>query len=440
MSDPARAQVLRLAPDSASMVAAQRLARSGSWRDVGGSERGIWGLCAGSAAAPYETVVDLAGMDGACTCPSRKRPCKHVLALLLLWTDDGIGVAAEPQFVTRWFDRRSAAAQRAATTIRGGTERGSGLADPDAAAKRAAERRRRVDLGLTELDTWLRDQVRAGLATLPRAGYGHFDAVAARMVDAQAPGVAGTLRGIPGELVGADWPERALHALGGLRLLVRAHQGLDRLPPDLAATVRSRVGYPVSKDEVLRGPGVADRWHALAAVDTIEFQLESRRVWLLGERTGRWAVWLAFAVPGQPMDTSVQPGQLIDGDLHFYPGSGQHRALVGAGRRTDPVPFPPRGEGLAEVRAAFAELLAADPWASRMPALVRGVPVAPDEPGRPWLLADGAGETCSLEDAGTDPWMLLAHSCGDPISVFGEWHGGRLLPLAVLAEPAAVPA
>ena len=438
MSDPARAQVLRLAPDSASMLAAERLARSGSWRELGGSERGIWGLCQGSGAAPYETVVELVSTTGTCSCPSRKRPCKHVLALLLLWTDDGIGVAAEPEFVTLWFAKRAAGAERAASRSAGEAERGGRLADPEAAAKRAAERRHRVDLGLVELDVWLGDQIRAGLAGLPRAGYQHFDSVAARMVDAQAPGVAGTLRAVPGELVGSDWPERALHALGGLRMLIKAHQRVDRLPAGLAATVRSRVGYPVAKDDVLRTTGVADRWHALAAVDTIDYQLESRRVWLLGEHTGRWAMWLTFAVPGQAFDTAVQPGQRIDADLHFYPGSGQHRALIGVARSIEPGPFPPVGSSLAGVRGRFAELLAADPWASRLPAVVHGVPLAPEDAGSPWRLVDDAGESCALADGGVDPWVLLAHSCGDPIDVFGEWHESRLLALSVLSgTPAA---
>jgi hypothetical protein len=456
MSDPARAQVQRLAPDAASMAAAERLARSGSWQELGGSGRGVWGLCHGSGTAPYESVVALERMDGACTCPSRKRPCKHVLALLLMWTDDGIGVRAEPEFVSRWLDQRAAADERAAARANGQREHAGKLADPDAAAKRAALRRERVSLGLAELDRWLGDQVRAGLANLPRVGYAHFDTVAARMVDAQAPGVASTLRGIPTELVGADWPDRTLHALGGLRLLIRAHQQLDQLPAELAATVRSRVGYPIAKDDVLGRPGVADRWHALAAVDTIDYQLESRRVWLLGEHTGRWAMWLTFAVPGQSFDTSVQPGQVIDADLHFYPGGGEHRALVGVARPVSSLEpagvlesnavlqsngaFPPPGASLAGIRAQFAAQLVADPWASRIPALVRAVPVPPDDSGESWRLLDEAGESCPLEQATYDPWSLLAHSCGDPIRIFGEWHGSALLPLAVLDTLVAIPA
>ena len=39
-----------------------------------------------------------------------------------------------------------------------------------------------------------------------------------------------------------------------------------------------------------------------------------------------------------------------------------------------------------------------------------------------------------------DPWTLLAYSCGDPITIFGEWHGDSLAALAVLGAPAAVTA
>ena len=63
-----------------------------------------------------------------------------------------------------------------------------------------------------------------------RAGYGHFDTMAARMVDAQAPGIAGMLRSIPAEFASVGWPSRVLEQLGALHLLIQAHRRLDDLP------------------------------------------------------------------------------------------------------------------------------------------------------------------------------------------------------------------
>ena len=57
-----RARVLALAPDAPSQRAAQSLASGRSWPLSGSAEPGVlWGEFHGSAAAPYRTVVDLAG-------------------------------------------------------------------------------------------------------------------------------------------------------------------------------------------------------------------------------------------------------------------------------------------------------------------------------------------------------------------------------------------
>ena len=210
----------------------------------------------------------------------------------------------------------------------------------------------------------------AGLAGLERAGYAPFDAIAARMVDGQAPGVAGLLRALPGEIAGEGWPGRLLDQFGLLHLLIEAHRSLDRLDPDLAATVRSRVGYPVAKDEVLARPAVTDHWLALGMVETMEYRLETRRVWLYGAETGRWAVLLSFAPIGGFLSSEALAGDHLQAALHFYPGSGQLRALVGTRTSTTQPPVYPKPLTLAETQRRFAEMLAADPWATRMPAAI----------------------------------------------------------------------
>jgi hypothetical protein len=399
----------------------------GDWLEAGRSERCLWGRYQGSRPDPYETVVLLAAITrNSCSCPSRRRPCKHVRALVALGGAGRLPSGAEPDYASRWVGRLTAPAAPAIAQP-------AAPADPEAAQRRAQLRRERVSDGLEELDRWLGDQVRTGLAALPRAGYAHFDRIAARMVDAQAPGVAGSLRAIPGDLVGEGWPERALHALAGLHLLVRAHQRLDELPEQLAATVRSRIGYPQAKSAVLATPGVADTWWPVGAVDSVEYQLESRRVWLRGVGTGRWALWLTFAAPGQELDPTVQPGRPLVADLHFYPGSG-HRAVVGAAHNRPAATLLAVGSDLAEVRRRFAAELAGDPWAGRMPALLQGTPVPPDQRPGDWLLRDAHGEACPLLGLAGEPWPLLAQSAGRPLTVFGEWNGAGLLPLSVLPD------
>jgi hypothetical protein len=429
-----RDRVLGLAPDRASIVAATQLAGTRTWLGVGTDSMGLWGSCTGGGHL-YETVVDLGSPPAyACSCPSQKVPCKHALALLLEWSDGLVPVGQPTPFADTWLSAR--AARRAQSEPENAQRRRGELVDPAAAAKRAAARADRVTAGLADLDQWLGDQVRGGIADLDRAGYAHFDAMAARMVDAQAPGAAAMLRSIPAELAGVGWPSRVLEQLGALHLLIQAHRRLDQLPADLAATVRARIGYSVSKSEVLALPGVVDHWFAVGMVDTAEYRLDTRRVWLYGAATGRWGVIMSFAPPGGFLDDTVLAGYLLHARLHFYPGSGQFRALVGEQTSASAGRTMPLAESLADVRARFARLVAADPWAVRMPAVIKAAPVP--GPGL-WRLRGASGECCDMIDLPEQPWPLLARSCGEEIQIFGEWTPRGFRPLSVLGTDATEP-
>ena len=73
-------EVQALAPDASAASTARKLASSAAWRARGLSERAAWGDCQGSAL--YHTAVALPELAFHCSCPSRKFPCKHALALL----------------------------------------------------------------------------------------------------------------------------------------------------------------------------------------------------------------------------------------------------------------------------------------------------------------------------------------------------------------------
>ncbi|NUO34795.1 MAG: SWIM zinc finger family protein, partial [Dermatophilaceae bacterium] len=116
MTGPTRwtaAQVAGLAPDASSLAAARRLARPGPWSDTGSTDVLVWGKCQGSGKTPYQVSVDLVGPAFRCSCPSRKLPCKHGLALLLLWVDGSGSVADAAEaaaFAQEWAPERSARA------------------------------------------------------------------------------------------------------------------------------------------------------------------------------------------------------------------------------------------------------------------------------------------------------------------------------------------
>ena len=433
-----REQVLALAPDASARAGAERAAVPGPWSGTGshlsGGDAAVWGECKGSGAKPYRTCVELSAPAYRCTCPSRKFPCKHVLGLLLLWAEGAVAAAeAVPDWVAEWLEgRREREARSAARREPASAEEAP--SDPEAARRRARQRERRVAAGLDELDRWLRDQVRHGLAGTQRAGYQHWDAVAARMVDAQAAAVAGVLRRLAGvPMSGEGWPGRLLEEYALLRLLIVASRRQDELPEPLRETVRSRVGFAVTRERVLAGAAVRDRWDVLGQRDTQEDRLRVRRVWLCGRRTGRMALVLEFAAPGQPLDASLVIGRGVDAELAFYPGAPGLRALVARRHATVP-PEVPRGATVAGVLASYAATLAEDPWLDSLPAVLGEVVPARDlghSRDGAWSLADPSGEAVPLHRAVGDPWRLVATSGGHPVTVAGEWTPSGLRPLTV---------
>ena len=418
-------QVEALAPDAASVKAARGLTFSASGRldDI------LWGLC-----RSYQVGVDLAGPAFRCSCPSRKIPCKHSVGLLMLWAESDLSALEAPPWVLEWQAARAAASSR--------KKAATGAPDPVAAAKRVEQRAERVASGMAELSRWLDDQVRQGLAGAQRGGPKPFDAMAARLIDAQAPTAAGAVRRL-GSLIyangvgaGPHWADRLLGELAMLRLLVAGHERLDQLPPELAATVRSRIGFPVATDDVLAGPRVADRWQVLGQVDTDDGALTTRRTWLRGAATGRFALVLAFAAPGQPLVSELVPGTEFRGDLAFYPGAAPLRALV-AERHSATEPFhePGGARPLAEALDGWATTVAAEPWRYDAPVLLGGV--TPSEDG--WLV-DESGAALPLAAGHREPWWLLAAAGAAPATVAAEWSPTGLRPLAAWFEGGFVPA
>ncbi|MFI7447632.1 SWIM zinc finger family protein [Nonomuraea sp. NPDC049714] len=352
-----------------------------------------------------------------------------------------------------------------------GSGGGSGLGGAVGGRAAGAEsvRHTRVAAGLAELERWLADQVRQGLSG---AAEDDWAGLAKRLIDAQAPGVAGIVSRLARVRAVDGWPGRLLEEYSLLHLLAVAYRQRAELPADLAQTVLMRVGFPVTREEVLAGPVTRDRWDVLGSRDEEQDRLAARRVWLRGRRTGRAALILSFAPPGQALDASLVTGTTIDADLAFYPGASPLRALVATRHRaTDPTtPTATHGgvrgvagdaggsaergghgfagggsgDGAARGGAGVAEgrvppgatpeeameeigaVLAGDPWADSWPIVLAGV--VPEETSLGGF---------PLHPRRGDIWRLLAVSGGRPLTVAAEWTPQGIRPLTTWDEDEA---
>ncbi|MEW1603834.1 hypothetical protein [Streptomyces sp. NPDC093808] len=312
---------------------------------------------------------------------------------------------------------------------------GAGLAasaSPVSPAVRARAERRaeRITAGVTELERRLADLLRGGLVPAGRSGPALWEETAARMVDAQAQGLANRVREL-GALAatGTDAPVRLLEECALLHLLVRAWLRRERLPEPLAATVRSRVGLTASPE----GPAIRDDWLVLARYDTSDSRLTTRRTWLYGATSGRTALLLSYGAAGRAPGLALPAGLAVDAELTAYPGAGQPRmALTEQFAPPAPTTVRPPGTTTSGALARYGAALRDDPWRESVPVTLDGVVPVPDGDG--WQLADADADHALPIGAAARSrpglWRLVALSGGAPVRVFGECGPRGFTPLA----------
>jgi len=390
-------KVEALAPDQGSLDAARKLLKPALWPTLAGDGDGlIWGECQGSGATPYRVCVTEIDAGYKCSCPSRKFPCKHSLALMWLRADGKAAFAAgtAPEWVRDWLTRRrgpsGAAVESAPKASIAAVRDVEDTPDPKAEARAAAARERNraereasILAGLDDLDTWLSDQVDGGLVGFAASAVAGCRTIAQRLVDAKASGLAARLDALPSRLFAcpdADRPRRAVEALGQVHLIAEAYRRQDILPPALKADVRQAVGWTITR-EALLGDGDAERisgrWTVWAARSEVQpDRLRRIETWLRGQ--GRFAVLVDFV----PVATGAVAGGFAVGDtfeaeLVFYPSPAPLRALLvrqTTGAELGGVLDLPSSD-VAAAYDAYGAALAARPWLDDYPLAFQGAQV-----------------------------------------------------------------
>jgi hypothetical protein len=428
-------QILALAPDASSAKNGKGLATKQKWNNIGRGERILWGECQGSGANPYRTQIDLGEPAFKCSCPSRKFPCKHGLGLFLLFANE-IGLFVEvdaPDWVQAWLDsrqqRQEKKQQKAETPV-----------DPAAQAKRRAARETKVTAGVEELQRWLGDLIRQGLAIAQGRDYNFWEQPAARMVDAQAPGLARYLREMASIAhSGPGWMERLLQKASQLHLLLSAYHQIDRLPKPLQADIRTQIGWSVSEEELLAQAAtqevkvISDDWAVLGQRDEVDDKLRIRRIWLRGERSHQKALMLLFAHGTQPFTTVVLPGTVVTATLVFYESAHPLRAIIRErAAETRAIAQDDGFESILDNIVIYTTAIAQMPWLERYPMGLQAV--IPQQQEDEWILRESGGQYLPVAPSFDRMWEVCALAGGKAIGVFGEWNGKEFYPCSLWVE------
>jgi hypothetical protein len=308
------------------------------------------------------------------------------------------------------------------------------VVDVEARERRMAQRETRIAAGLQELATWLQDLLRLGLAHAQTQPTAFWEGMAARLVDAQAPGLARLTRELEACIhTGTGWEARLLHAVARIELVRTAYLAGTALPVELNEEARAALGWSLNQDEVLAGTPIRDTWLVLGMSLDAEERLRVRRVWLHGQSSGRPALLLDFAAGTQTLDPGLPVGALVEAELVFYPGAlGLRAALKSQGAVRAAAQAMP-GHSIEAALTAYADVLGRTPWIERWPMTLQGVRMqvrGQDSGAARWSVVDAADAELPLSPQLAHGWHLAAVSGGAPIDIFGEWDGERLRPLS----------
>jgi hypothetical protein len=469
-------RIAALVPDRSSLDAARKLLQPGNWplraREAAGGL--VWGECQGSASAPYRICLDSADLGSRCSCPSRKFPCKHALALMWLFAErPGEFQAGEPpDWVREWVGKRRGKAAGTGKAAAGETSETPGQApaapcigleplpeapqeisfqDEKAEAKSRAQRERlrqareeAILSGLDDLDRWIADRLEAGLAGFAAAAPAQCRMTARRLVDAKAPGLAALVDEIPQTLLSLPEPMRTpylVETLGGLHLLACAYRNQESLPPGLREDVRRLIGWTVERASLLADPASLRGeavWRVVGQRSEIRPDgLRSFETWLAAcdrPESGipGFALLLDFApVSAGPIASPFEVGEAFRAGLVFYPSAAPLRAVI-ASRLPGPVEDAVLhgAASLAEALDAYDAVLAVQPFAGTRPLAVSGARI---EDGRDGLVLTDAAGAIALPFRRSQETEILPLA-GNEITAVGLWDG-RFFSLLAAETP-----
>ncbi|WP_293745430.1 SWIM zinc finger family protein, partial [uncultured Acinetobacter sp.] len=291
-------QVEQIIPDASSAKSAKKLAKFEAWNNISGStDQWIWGEIQGSAI--YQSAVFLPELKCECSCPSFKRPCKHALALLFVYTEyqDKFTVQSDeesiPDRVQKWRDKKTKTLEKKENKI-------DKPIDEEARAKRQLAREKKMDAGIEALQTWLNDVVTMGLGRLRQQQHEKFRDIQSRLVDAQVAGLVSYLDEFSSALYQSNWQMQSSFWLAKLQIAVHLWQNRQQLqPPELCEEVKQLFGVNLPTDAWDQIAVQSLNVYALGQVtqELVNTRGRYRRQWLWDSQNLRDYLLLDFEIP-----------------------------------------------------------------------------------------------------------------------------------------------
>ncbi len=370
-----------------------------------------------------------------CSCHSSERPCAHVAALLVMFYE-------YPQLFRK--SENSPAFFQATDFVQIHESPGDTESDSETECQRISNRIKNIQKrgslmqsGLSQMEAWLIDLLRTGIAGLEENAKNRLHDQAVRLVDAKLGSLARRIRVVAEELDSENWIEEIVKEVGELYLHLKGFQNLETLPDGLQDDLLVMAGVHPRKSEILKGESISDTWILAGEYyKSEEKNLTSRRMWFWGEHTQKPLLVLDFYP--QPLESILEhertflkepnfplfyPGGIaINGDVAFYPSAFPTRGIFkSASLLEEPFVIDFGNETIEEFISGYAEALSVNPWITPYPGILRNI-VPVFEKDQFSLIDTHLNKLNSLVDSEYG-WKLITASAGMPINILGDWDG-----------------
>jgi hypothetical protein len=429
-------QVAQLAPDAASAKAGLQLATSAKWQLKAFNEKSIWGECQGSGKNPYKTFIDMTNIAFQCSCPSRKFPCKHGLGLLFLFSKQASVFSTTenpPKELEDWLNKRVDNLEKKERTE-------EKPIDEVAQQKRKDSRERKVLAGIEELRFWLKDLSRTGIMSIPQNQYNFNKNIIARMIDAQASGLAYQLKKLNWiNYYEEGWQAQLTYQLSFIYLLAEAYLNKDNFDDLLKKDVMALIGWTTTKEEVLKGDAIHDFWHVLSKENELDGNLITERVWLYGENTKKFALILNFFHSHQSSEILFNSGAMSECELVYYPSVYPLRALIKKQIALKKSALQYEGIQTSEdIYNYIAERLSLFPFVEKLPLFFTNFKLNAQD--KLFFIKDKNNQAFQLNNKPQEFWTILSITQGrifsgfaifeqDKLTIRAFWYNNEFYPI-----------
>lgn len=295
---------------------------------------------------------------------------------------------------------------------------------------------KRIELmkaGARELELWLLDLIRQGLVVLDHNQEEFWEEIASRMVNAKLGSLARRIRLLKRSTENrVQWQENILKEVAYLYLVAKSMQQFDRQNEARQCELLRICGVNVDKKKLEQEKGIDDTWLVIHQEFGNDEQLNYRRLWLYGEKSQELALLLDFLWNSTDFFPDYEFGALYKGEVIYYPGAGDRRALF---KQAVPHRGTFQGKGgmdsLQQLTYFFAKALERNPWLETYPCLLNQMQIT--RKGKAFMIVDQARRSLPLDEASESGWKLLALSMDQPLNLFGFWDGRAFRPVSAFA-------